>query len=93
LGILAANYGGTGKTWSQGDFNSDGQVDVGDLGILAANYGTNASGADFDADYAKVFGSSVSDDEEADSTLCSSLGLPLVAGMILMSLLLVKLEE
>ena len=24
--------------WAQGDFNNDGKVDVGDLGILATNY-------------------------------------------------------
>jgi hypothetical protein len=100
LGILAANYGGTNKTWAQGDFNGDGAVDVGDLGILAANYGTGSSGAaDFDADYAKVFGttaeSTSSEDsaEDSDSSLCSSLGLSLIAGLALMGLMMVKLEE
>jgi GH35 family endo-1,4-beta-xylanase len=96
LGILAANYGGTGKTWSQGDFNGDGLVDVGDLGILAANYGTNASSADWAADYAKVFGTSVTDDteqEETAGTVCSALGLPLLAGFVLMGLMIIKLEE
>jgi hypothetical protein len=101
LGILAANYGGSSKAWNQGDFNGDGIVDVGDLGILAANYGTGSqSGADFNADYAKVFGTDVksvtSDDsttDDTDSTICSSLGLSLVAGLVLMSLMLVKLEE
>ena len=39
LGILGANYGLAGKTWTSGDFNGDGVVDVGDLGILGANYG------------------------------------------------------
>jgi hypothetical protein len=89
LGILAANYGGTGKTWSQGDFNDDGLVDVGDLGILAANYGTGASGTNWDTDYAKVFGASVSDtesDSSASSSICSALGLPLVSGLLLVSL-------
>jgi hypothetical protein len=95
LGILAANYGGTGKTWAQGDFNGDGAVDVGDLGILAANYGTNASSADWSADYAQAFGTAVADDDDADtdSSLCSGLGLPLIVGLVLMSLMLVKLEE
>jgi hypothetical protein len=98
LGILAANYGGSGKTWAQGDFNGDGMVDVGDLGILAANYGTGASGTDFDADYAKVFGTesetTISEDTTAtDSPICSSLGLSLIAGLTLMGLMLVKLEE
>jgi hypothetical protein len=98
LGILAANYGGSGKTWAQGDFNGDGMVDDGDLGILAANYGTGASGTDFDADYAKVFGTesetTISEDTTAtDSPICSSLGLSLIAGLTLMGLMLVKLEE
>jgi alpha-L-arabinofuranosidase len=90
LGILAANYGGTGKTWAQGDFNSDGVVDVGDLGILAANYGAQASGADFDADYAKVFGSTTTDDNENDlasgGSVCSAFGLPLATAILLMGL-------
>ena len=59
LEFLQLIMAGTGKTWAQGDFNGDGVVDVGDLGILAANYGTHSSSAcDFDADYAKVFGTS-----------------------------------
>jgi hypothetical protein len=100
LGILAANYGGSGKTWALGDFNGDGLVDVGDLGILAANYGTNASNANWAADYAKVFSATVADDnsaaadeEETAGTVCSALGLPLIAGLMLMGLMLVKLEE
>jgi hypothetical protein len=97
LGILAANYGGTDKTWAQGDFNGDKAVDVGDLGILAANYGTNASNADWSADYAKAFGTTATDDAEDDSTtgssICSGLGLPLIAALALMGLMLVKLEE
>jgi hypothetical protein len=92
LGILAANYGGTNKTWSEGDFNNDGNVDVGDLGILAANYGT--SGSSFETDYAKVFGTtSVDEDTDTESTLCSSLGLSLVAGLAMLGLMIVKLEE
>jgi len=39
LGILAANYGQSGRVWEQGDFNGDGRVDVSDLGILASAYG------------------------------------------------------
>lgn len=93
LGILAANYGGSGKTWAEGDFNDDGVVDVGDLGILAANYGTGSSSAvDFDADYAEVFGETEVEDESA-SSLCTSLGLPLIAGLALIGLMLVKLED
>jgi hypothetical protein len=96
LGILAANYGGTGKSWAEGDFNGDGLVDVGDLGILAANYGTgNSNAANFDADYAKVFGTATEEDDAEDTTssLCSSFGLSLIAGIALMGLLMVKLEE
>jgi len=55
----------------------------------------------FQADYAKVFGteavSTASDDstgtEDETDTICSSLGLSLVAGLALMGLMLVKLEE
>jgi hypothetical protein len=102
LGILAANYGlASGAAWAQGDFNGDGAVDVGDLGILAANYGTGTSGTDFNADYAKVFGTTAvasedtSDDTtgETGSTICSSLGLSLIAGLLLACLTWMKLKE
>jgi hypothetical protein len=96
LGILAANYGSTGKTWAQGDFNADGRVDVSDLGILAANYGTGTGSAlDFNAD-ARALGLSSDAKEEtpAVSSLgCGSAGLPLVAGLALMAIGLIKLEE
>jgi hypothetical protein len=101
LGILAANYGKTsGAAWDLGDFNGDGAVDVSDLGILAANYGRNAGGADFDADYAKVFGTAVDDstasakaDDGSGNALCGSLGLSLIAGLMLMGLMIVTLDE
>jgi hypothetical protein len=98
LGILAANYGMmSGARWDVGDFNGDGKVDVGDLGILAANYGTGtASGSSFDADYTKVFGTAAVEDdtiETSSDTLCSGLGLSLIAGLTVMGLMLVKLEE
>jgi hypothetical protein len=103
LGILAANYGSTSKAWAQGDFNGDLLVDVGDLGILAAHYGegsTNSSSADFNADYAKAFSTTVTDDIENDTTLgnsmCSALGLPLIAGLMLAYMMLLgnfKLED
>jgi hypothetical protein len=100
LGILAANYGGTNKTWPKGDFNKDGQVDVGDLGILAAHYGQGSQSSqalNFSDDYAKAFGTTATADDTEDETLgssmCSSLGLPLIAGLALMGLMLVKLEE
>jgi len=95
LGILAANYGlAAGATWSQGDFNHDSKVDVSDLGILAANYGTGRS-LGFHAD-AAAFGLTVGDGlakKEATpgtSALgCGSGGLPLVAGVVIMGVLLV----
>jgi hypothetical protein len=99
LGILAANYGVTsGATWAQGDFNGDGAVDVGDLGILAANYGTgSSSSSSFEADYAKVFKTSSDSDDSGDDdssgTLCSTLGLSLIAGLMLMGLMIVKQDE
>jgi hypothetical protein len=98
LGILAANYGKTtGVSWSSGDFNGDGIVDVGDLGILAAHYGEGSSTAqDFNADYAKVFNSTQTDDFEneiASSPICSAAGLPLVVALFLVSLTLGKFEE
>ena len=36
---LAANFGGTGKTWLQADFNGDDVVDTLDFNNLAANFG------------------------------------------------------
>ena len=104
LGVLAANYGRNLQSesvaeslwWSLGDFTGDGNVDVSDLGILAAHYGEGTSGANWDADYAKAFGTTIADDNSdtvADSSVCSALGLPLIAGLILMGLMLMKLEE
>jgi endonuclease/exonuclease/phosphatase family metal-dependent hydrolase/uncharacterized protein (DUF2141 family) len=101
LGILAANYGGSNKSWTEGDFNNDGIVDVGDLGILAANYGQGStSGSEFNADYAKVFGATANNakasesSDDDDSSVCSSLGLSLIAILAMMGLTMVnKLEE
>jgi hypothetical protein len=98
LGILAANYGVTsGATWAMGDFNDDGVVDVGDLGILAANYGTGTSGADFDADYAKVFGATTDEagdsSEDGDGGICAGLGLSIIAGLLLMSMMWFRFEK
>ena len=98
LGILAANYGGSGKTWTQGDFNNDGLVDVGDLGILAAHYGEGVTGSlDFNADYDKVFGSTVAEDTDDDadvsSSICSGLGLPLIVGLLFVGLMFVRSKE
>jgi hypothetical protein len=108
LGILAANYGrnlqvegvASAEWWGNGDFNNDGLVDVGDLGILAAHYSqgnANPASVDFSGDYAKAFGTTMAngttDEAETGSTVCSGLGLTLVAGLTLMGLMLVKLEE
>jgi hypothetical protein len=91
LGILAANSGGSGKSWAQGDFNGDGLVDVGDLGILAANYGRNTNTTmDFGVDYAKAFGTTVGDEAADDATngsACSAMGLPIIVGLLLAGLM------
>jgi hypothetical protein len=107
LGILAANYGGTGKSWGTGDFNGDGKVDVSDLGILAANYGRGSGGAtqaeDLPQDL-KAMGLSIAGDanvpeKEMDVPAakglggCGGAGLPLVAGVVLMGGLLIRAKE
>jgi hypothetical protein len=94
LGILASNYGiKGGATWELGDFNDDKAVDIGDLGILAAHYGEGERGeVNFDADYAKAFGTSMIDEDHVDETAdlgCSSLGLLLIAGLFWIGMLLV----
>jgi hypothetical protein len=99
MGILAANYGQSGKTWAQGDFNGDCKVDVGDMGILAAHYGEGSTNpTNFSDDHAKAFGTTIAGDttndaENISSSVCSGLGLPFMAGLALMGLMLVKLEE
>jgi hypothetical protein len=45
LGILATNWQGIGKTFSQADFNYDGKVDVSDLGIVATYWQATLQGA------------------------------------------------
>jgi autotransporter-associated beta strand protein len=40
---LAANFGTSGKVWSQGDFNFDGAVNLADFNLLAGNFGLAAS--------------------------------------------------
>jgi hypothetical protein len=105
LSLLAANYGKTsGATWAMGDFTGDGAVDVSDLSILAANYGMGSSTTlDYSADYASVFGTTLTQEdnaasgdinaEETDNSVCSGLGLPLITGLALMGMMLIKLEE
>lgn len=40
FGIFAANYGGTGKTFGEGDFNYDTRVNTLDFNLLAGRFGT-----------------------------------------------------
>jgi hypothetical protein len=105
LSLLAANYGTvSGATWAMGDFTGDGAVNVSDLSLLAANYGTRSSSTLNWADaYAHAFGTTgdandtsddVSDDsEDTTSSICSGLGLSLIAGLVMIGLMLVRLEE
>jgi hypothetical protein len=102
LSVLAAYYNTTsGATWAMGDFDDDGAVTVTDLSILAANYNSGSSSTLSWADaYAQAFGTSADDDaaddsadEETSSSVCGSLGLSLIAGLALMGLMIVKLEE
>jgi hypothetical protein len=37
--ILAANFSGAGKVWTQGDFNYDNSADTVDFNLLASNFG------------------------------------------------------
>jgi hypothetical protein len=46
--VLAANFGQTNRTFSQGDFNYDGQVNLEDFNILASRFGTAVSGPSTD---------------------------------------------
>jgi T5SS/PEP-CTERM-associated repeat protein len=45
LGMLAANWQMSGKTWVDGDFNGDGQVTIADLGVLAAHWQWSVDGS------------------------------------------------
>jgi tartrate-resistant acid phosphatase type 5 len=60
LGIVAANWQGTLRTFSQGDSNYDGAVDVTDLGILATNWQKALAATPAVAAPAKTGGESVS---------------------------------
>jgi len=81
-----------------GDLNADAKVDVSDLGILAANYGTGTGAAmDFNKD-AGALGLAVGDAVEKSETVpstqsCGAAGVSLIAGVMLMGLVAVKLEE
>jgi hypothetical protein len=106
LSVLAAYYNTTsGATWAMGDFDGDKDVDIADLSILAANYNSGSTSTLSWADaYTQVFGTtgdavnetsnkSTDDGEDSSSTICSSLGLSLIAGMVVMGMLIVKLDE
>ena len=43
--VLAANFGGSGKTWIQADFTGEGNVDTTDFNFLAANFGRSIPGS------------------------------------------------
>jgi hypothetical protein len=105
LSLLAAYYNtASGASWANGDFDGNGAVGVSDLSILAANYNSGSSSTLSWADaYAQAFGTTsdaetssdeaTADEEDTSSTICSSLGLSLIAGLALMGLMIVKLEE
>jgi hypothetical protein len=105
LSVLAAYYNTpSGASWANGDFDGNGAVGVSDLSILAANYNSgSASTVSWAEAYAQAFGTtsdadettdaSADDSEDTSSTICSSLGLSLIAGLALMGLMMVKLEE
>jgi hypothetical protein len=40
---LAANFGGSNKTWFQADFNADGRIDTVDFNLLAAHFSQSLS--------------------------------------------------
>jgi hypothetical protein len=105
LSVLAAYYNTpSGASWANGDFDGNGAVGVSDLSILAANYNSgSASTVSWAEAYAQAFGTTsdaetssdgaTADEEDTGSTVCSSLGLSLIAGLALMGLMIVKLED
>ncbi len=96
LGILATNYGLSGKTWIEGDFNGDGIVNVVDLGILATHFGEGgAVAADAKTVTLDVSETSAKNDAEVLTGIaCPAAGLPLIAGLLLAVLAMtVKMDE
>jgi hypothetical protein len=106
LSVLAAYYNTpSGATWAMGNFDGDEDVDVTDLSILAANYNSGSTSTLSWAEaYAQAFGTtsdnandaseaSLDGSEDTTSSVCSSLGLSLIAGLATMGLVLVKLDE
>jgi hypothetical protein len=69
--VLATNYGGAGKIWTQGDANADGIVNSKDFDILANNYGqtVNAGAMTAPAQTAPALGTIV-----PEPTVCALLG-------------------
>jgi predicted outer membrane repeat protein len=45
FGVLAANFGQSGKTWGKGDFDYNGTINSIDFGMLAGNFGKSAGAA------------------------------------------------
>jgi hypothetical protein len=99
LSLLAAYYNtASGAGWANGDFDGDGAVGVADLSILAANYNSGSpSTVSWAEAYAQAFDTtsddanetidvSADDSEDTTSSVCSSLGLSLIAGLALMGL-------
>jgi hypothetical protein len=84
------------------DFNCDGVVNADDFEMPVADTGLAVNvAADFNADYAKIFGTTAAtdpaddavDEDDVDSSACGGLGLPLIAGLVLMGLMLAKLDD
>jgi hypothetical protein len=75
---LAANFGQTGKSWIDGDFNYDGTVNLQDFNRLAANFGLSA-GADGVVDPQDWAALSAAVPEPTALLLLS--GVPALAGM------------
>jgi hypothetical protein len=44
LATLGQNWNGTGKVWSQGDFNYDGTVNLSDLATLGQHWNQSIAG-------------------------------------------------
>jgi hypothetical protein len=78
----------------------DGGYDISDYQDVAANYGTGSTSTMSWAEaYAQAFGTTSdaddasADSEDTSSTVCSSLGLSLIAGLAILGLMIVKMEE
>src|SRR5688500_17003728 len=70
---LAANFGGTGKVWSEGDLTYDGVVNLQDFNRLAANFGLGAAGSHVTPQDWSALASAVP--EPASLAWCGLLGL------------------